>query len=400
MASSLMTEECGTVCKEIAEFSMKFVIMSLDMSDKGKENGFEDVLLAITFDGNVIKMENLEESEEGGLKNVGQELILQSTPENLAAKFRSSPIMFDLSRACNELGTYKLEITDCFIDALKCEEFKSETCKVDVTFIRDGIENAEMSLAYQVSRTTDGSLYKGLQSKMKKKKKNLVDTKSIDMENISDGFDDLTDSEINLTCDDTDLCPIDEEESADCRTTSFPISTSKSKSSRSKCCSDISKSQDCSSSQKTACTGCGGISISGITCVNKLSGFEKSKPCKSRSQSTIRSKGKCEASNKSRVCTECFEDLTVLPNNEACPKCTARSKHHHRLVSFKSENSKQCESQKMRECIKSIFEEIFIETKDRLVDDWKRLHHVTKKKTKPTDKNKQEKSNGNNSNQR
>lgn len=398
MASSLMAQECGTACKEVAEFTLSFLVMSLQLSDKGKDKGFQDILIAITFDGNVIKLENLQENEVGGLKMIGTKLNMQTTSENFAEKLRSSPIMLNLSRGCSELGTHKLQISDCFIDALKCEEFSSELVQVDISFM----ENAEMVLAYKVSRPTDGpnmgKLFKGLDSKRKKQKIPTTKSEDTDIENISDCFDDLTDSELNLTCD-TDICPMDEDDSVDHQTTSIPVSSSKSKSSRSRCCSDIATSLNLlnySDEQTKFCAGCGGLSISGITCQNKNSFCETSNiqstskccssdvnsPCKLRSKSTVVSTV-CREPSKFRVCSECFEDLSALPKCVPCPTCTERDQLQRRLVSFKSENSRNDESQMIRECVKSIFEEIFIETKDRLVNDWQRLKRQTRKKTKP-----------------
>lgn len=410
MATPLRAQECESSCKEVTEFSLKFIITSLVLSDKDKNKGFEEILFATTFEGNVFKIENFEENENGEVKLVGRELFLQVTPDELSHKLQTNPIMFDLSRGCNELGTLKLEITDCFADAVRCEEFSAETVTNDFLFVKDGTENATMTLVFQVSRPVNkdsvklNNLFRRYAKKKSEKLKKIESAKT-ETENYSSCFDD---SESNITCE-TDLCPIDEE-SEERPTTSFPLTSSnKSKSSRSKCCSDIATSlaiHDFPDQQKTFCNGCGGISISGITCDNKLlfiaaetpTSYESSpcksdvndsiKPCKTpcksssqRSIASLHSSARCKKSI-ARICSECFEDLTAMPEDSTCPKCIHNANLQRKLVSFKSEHVKGQETQKVRDCIKSIFEEIFLEAKDRLVNDWERLNLTRKKKGK------------------
>lgn len=147
--------------------------------------------------------------------------------------------------------------------------------------------------------------------------------------------------------------------------------------------------------QKTFCDGCGGLSVSGITCEHRsmLHGngtkFNYSSEsagkvsCKSPSIRSIATARKNRLSN-ARFCEECFEDLTVVPNGAPCPTCTHRIKLDRKLVLFKSKAAEEEETQKVRHVIKSIFEDIFLETKDQLVVDWQRLKRTNRvcKKTR------------------
>jgi hypothetical protein len=382
MASLLKPQDCGAICQEEAEFSLKFVITTLLLTDVDEFKKFEDILVAITFDGNVIKIEDFEENEEGGIAFVGRGQDLRLTPEQLVGKLRNCPIMINLSRGCNDLGTVKLDISECFVDAVMCEEFSSETCHNDFKFNKDDEENATITLVFQLSRKDETSLYKGL----KKPKKAVKVTE-----------DNGTDSSFSISCSATTLsCCSNEDLDED--TMKRPLSSNKSKSTHSKCLSDIATSLDIreySDNQQTFCNGCGRFSISGVTCDNKnlMTSLPES-PCKSEMKVRCRSKEKspCKASSRStvlstgncrkivnRICSECFEDLSVIPDGAPCPKCTVHAQMNRKLVSFKNKDEKSKESEQIRGCIKSIIEEMFLESKDRLVKDWRRLKRKPKK---------------------
>lgn len=403
MASSLMTQECSGSCMEDTEFALKFVVTKLELSDVGKSQGFEKILIAITFDGNVIKIEDIQEDDEGEMKPVGHELVVHSTPEKFSEKLRKCPIMFNLSRGCNELGTVKMEMSDCFADAVKCDEFGSETNTTDLKFVENGKQNASMTLIFRVSRE-DGNeemkkLYQGLTKEKPKKKKKLKQVRQsaigLDVDfpesdaGSGSGFGDGK-SDDSCFSNDTDLCSA--EEQSEYR----PDSSSSVQFGRSKCCSDIAVSLDISNysdKQKTFCLGCQGFSISGVTCDNKLNFLPlvvppvgRISPCKSiHSDSTVVSTGNCKKL-ATRVCSECFEDLTVLPSGAPCPKCACHKQLNRKLIMCKSDKVKSKETEKIRECLKSALTEAFLDAKDRLMCDWKRLNRTPQKKVKKTRK--------------
>lgn len=404
MASSLMTQECSGSCKEDTEFALKFVVTKLELSDVGRSQGFEKILIAITFDGNVIKIEDIQEDDEGEMKPVGHELVVHSTPEKFGEKLRKCPIMFNLSRGCNELGTVKMEMSDCFADAVKCDEFGSETNTTDLKFVENGKQNASMALIFRVSRE-DGNeemkkLYQGLsKEKPKKKKPKKVRQSAIGLDDDFSGSGSGSGDNNSDSCfsDDTDLCPI-EEQSEYRQDSSLSVQLEFG---RSKCCSDIAVSldiSDYSDKQKTFCIGCQGFSISGVTCDNKLSFPEFVVPpvgrissCKAdvdiQSDSTIISTANCKKL-ATRVCSECFEDLTVLPSDAPCPKCACHKQLNRKLIACKSDKVKSQETEKIRECLKSALTEAFLDAKDRLMCDWTRLNRPTQKRVKKPRKSK------------
>jgi hypothetical protein len=380
MAEVLTTTECGSFCKEETEFSLKFVITSLTLNDSDSDNGFEEILIVITLDGNVIKISDIEADENGEMKLVGHELLLQLSPEALAQKLLHSPIMLNISRGCDDLGSAKLEVMDCFASAVKCEEFSSETSAANLMFVKDDEENAEMKLVFQVSRILGNQVIGKHLKKNPANEKEKIEDENADAENISSCSDGNSAFSFSVN---SDSYEAQDQQSSD--------QNSSSKSTRSKCCSDIAKSLDVKNyadSQKTVCNGCGGVSVSGITCDNKkifsdieaLENIIKSNEKtvqNSSSDVTVISNEKCK-SPVVRICSECFEDLSKLPKNSSCPTCVDRAKLERKMVMVDDECESN-ENHKVKSCIKSIFEDIFYETKDKLVNDWKRLSCVNKK---------------------
>lgn len=387
MASPLKLQNCGAICKEDTSFSLKFVITSLKLTDDEESSDFDDILVAITFDGNVIKIEKIEGNGEGGIQFIGRGLDLRLSPEQFSEKLRTCPIMLNLSRGCIDMGTVKLEISDCFVDAVKCEEFSSETCTKEIKFVKEDEENATMTLVLQVLRENDENLFKGL--KKPKKKAVTVNDEVSNVDSLSTSCSVMT-----LSCS-TDHGPFDDE------TEHRATSSNRSKSTRSKCLSDIATSldiHDYSRNQHTFCNGCGQFSISGITCDNKnLMASLPESPCKSDVKIHCGSevKSPCKASLASnckksvnRICSECFEDLSVVPYDAPCPQCAFHAQLQRKLISFKSEEVITEKSEKIRDCIKSVLEEIFLDEKERLVKDWQRLKRKPKKKPKKAEKEK------------
>lgn len=379
--ASILKPFCGAVCQEETEFSLKFVITSLTLTDDDEIDGFEDVLLVITFDGHVIKIDKFVTDEDGGIIPLGRGVDLMLSPEQFVEKIRTKPIMLNLSRGLTDLGTHKLNISDCFIDAVMCQEFSSEKFTTDLNFIDDQ-ENATMTLVLQASRKVEQKVA----SKKLKKPSAPKETNEVSQ---TESFLSTTCSDISFSCS-TDRDPLDDEEAEKRLMADIfrPMSYEKSKSTRSKCLSDIATSlniRDCSDNKQTFCNGCGQFSLSGVTCDDdKLSIKSLLKPpCKSMLNVPCKFEENKNTQNcKNRVCSECFEDLSVIPGNTPCPKCIFRTQLQRKLVSFKSKKVKTQENRKVRDCIKSIIEEIFFDAKDRLLEDWQRLKRKPKKKSK------------------
>lgn len=168
MATSLMSQP-GDGSSEDAEFLVSFVVTSLEMTDEAEDDGFSEVLVVIAWDGHVAKLENKEDAEEF---NESMDLLLHTTPEDFSRKLKSSPIMVNISRGCEELGTVKLPITDCFADAVLCDDFYMQTVSHEFQFINGEDENAKMSAYFRVHKLmNDDVVYQQSRSKKPKQKK-------------------------------------------------------------------------------------------------------------------------------------------------------------------------------------------------------------------------------------
>ena len=374
MSSPFQPLKCGLFCQTEAEFSLKFVVTALSLTDEEEDNGFEDILVTITFDGNVFKIDDFKEKAEGGIEFVGRGLDLRLTPEKFSEKLRTCPIMLNLSRGCNELGTVKMEFSECFMDAPLCEDFEKQSVSTDLKFIKEDEMNGLMAIIFQASREGNSNVFKSLKKSKKPVKIENVE-KISDISSLSLAYSDISTS----GC--TDQEPLDADDSElNHRTTS-----SKTKSSRSKCQSDIAASLDIcdySGDQQTYCNGCEKFSISGVTCDNiKLNKIKRVLPCTSEEKILMNSVPcKVLPPAKRRICSECFEDLTVLPCNAQCPICAHHAQLQRKLISFKSQKVKKQEGDQIRNCIRSIVAEIFLDTKDQLINDWQRLKREPKKK--------------------
>lgn len=396
MATSILTEKFNTYCTEDAEFSLKFVITSLSLIDKDKSTGFTDILVNITFDGNVIKIENIEEPGEDGTIQIGREIIFQITPEKFAEKLRTSPIMLNLSRGCIELGDIKIDLTSCFIDSIKCDEFSSQTVFLEEKFMNGETENAQMTLFLQVSRAQGEKVeqMKNLYNNYTKEKVKAVDMKKADAFGRTEDCDNisscLTNSDISITCDSNlmNLCQMDKE-FKDIGKDNYSNPLCRPSNQSLNCLSDIVeslKSNQFPDSQKIFCHGCGRFSVSGVTCENKIQflnpqmSHQKKSLCPSLTQipsrtsdMTVFSEEICQPSELTRICSECFEDLSVLPKNAKCPKCACNAQLPRKLVSFRSKSEQAKEEQLTRDLVRSAVQEIFEVEKEKLVKNWRRL---------------------------
>jgi hypothetical protein len=326
----------------------------------------------------VKRFEELEEDED-----IVCDLLFQATPENFNEKLRNSPIMINFSRDKSDLGTARINIADCFADAVMCDEFDGQTFETELMIKKDGQKTCAFDLSLNISRKPadcqEFSDYLRKRDRLKNK------TKEVE----SDTDDSLNDGLSALDCDDylTSNCPLDSDSYDAMTSTSFRPSTSKSY--KSKCRSDIATSldnNDIDDKHKTFCHACGGFSVSGVTCENKEDLAQNlSLDCLTKVLEDIKCSKpkKCKQKCKipvNRICSECFEDLSVVPHNAPCPKCDAYKRQLQRAVSFKSEKQQKEEQEKIRNCLRSIFEEILLGDKARVEKDMKRLKGEKKKR--------------------
>lgn len=172
----LTTENCSPDCDEETGLLLIFNITSLVLSDVDKDLGFSDILVNLTFDGNVVKIQKIEKISEvignNGIaiqfidSSVNAEfreqkiLLIHSTTRNLCYKLKTCPILLNLSRGCKDLGTKKLEISDCFADAVTCNDFNSQKVTSELEFQAEEKKNALMTICVTVERSPNEELNK------------------------------------------------------------------------------------------------------------------------------------------------------------------------------------------------------------------------------------------------
>lgn len=176
METILKTHSNDDTCNQDEAFLVRFTLTSEELNDaenKSEESNdeenpsiFSDVLVVITWCGNVVKLTN--ENEVSGEFNGTNDLLIHATPNHLSTMLKTSPIMFDLSRECTELGTIKLEISSCFADAVLCTDFNSQSLMTDLKFFTDGVENANMTACLEIQKLSSngilGNLFKEMNS--------------------------------------------------------------------------------------------------------------------------------------------------------------------------------------------------------------------------------------------
>lgn len=183
MATALMSEPCGGACSEDAQYLVTLGITSLEMITEASAEASpatgakdKDIFIAVTWDGNVVKMRK--EDKEAEDFNSVMTWTIFATAQNFSTKLKTSPMLFELSKGCDGFGTTKMAISDCYSDAVLCEEFTSETVVNEFTFVKDGEETATMKAFFRVQKLLDdglmGSVFKMFKSKMSKfaKKRN------------------------------------------------------------------------------------------------------------------------------------------------------------------------------------------------------------------------------------
>ena len=210
---ALTTINCSPDCDEETGLLLKFDITSLVLNDVDKDLGFKNILVNLTFDGNVIKMDKSTEDPEFREKKV---LSIRSTTSNFCTKLKECPILINLSRGCKDLGTRKLKITECFAEAVKCNDFHSQKVTSELEFEVEEKKNALMTICVTVKISPDDGLNDlfqqyGAVRKMATKKRKIALKKQMrdagqeeDFEEEEESADDCEDT--NEPCDDFE-CP-------------------------------------------------------------------------------------------------------------------------------------------------------------------------------------------------
>lgn len=181
MATALMKEPCGDVCGEETDYVVTFGITSLQMTDAKRMEAFDQVFIIVAWSGMVVKLRQAEESEEFTEQHSWE---IHLTPHQMSQKLKSSPIMLNLVRGCDDLGNAMLPITECFSDAILCEDFNSETVVNDFKFVLNDQENGSMKAFFRVQKLLDdgvsGSVFKSLKKKLAKTRKPKSGSKNVD----------------------------------------------------------------------------------------------------------------------------------------------------------------------------------------------------------------------------
>lgn len=175
--TTLATQSCGKPCNEDADFLVTFLINSLTLTNESKYSD-DEKLLTVTWDGNVFRSTAKESMEE--FKGRRQVLYIHCTPMQLNRKLKSSPIFMNLTVVCDDLGTVKFLLTDCFCDAVLCNDFNSQTLKNDFKFVKDEIEHGAMDIDLKIQRMDNQqSIFEAIKkTKMNASKRNQSKSKA------------------------------------------------------------------------------------------------------------------------------------------------------------------------------------------------------------------------------
>lgn len=185
MATSLMSHSCGDACKEETQYLVSFAVTSLEMTDEDEEELFSEVLVVITWDGNVVKLMKSDQDLMGDFVEK-MELLVHASPETFSKKLKSSPIMVNLSREGNDLGTIKLTLSDCLIDSVLCQEFNSQIVSKELKFVKDDEENGAMKVNFRIEKISNDAVSENLNKTMQAKLGKRVKKTKKDKENSSD----------------------------------------------------------------------------------------------------------------------------------------------------------------------------------------------------------------------
>lgn len=216
MATTLMNEPCGDVCGEETEYVVTFGITSLEMTDAKQVEQFNQVFIIVAWSGMVSKLRQKEESDEFTEQHSWE---IHLTPHQMSQKLKTSPIMLNLVRGCDDLGNAMLPITDCFSDALLCEDFNSETVVNDFKFVLNDQQNGTLKAFFRVQKLLDdgvsGSVFKSMKKKLaktrRKTKKQSGGANDEDFESDDDDEDGNHDPCNDFACPDelTEQCKLE-----------------------------------------------------------------------------------------------------------------------------------------------------------------------------------------------
>lgn len=368
-----LQKEYSESCREQCEFVLRLIIDKLKLCDKNKSQGFKDISVVLTLDSNVIKIENIQSENE----NVNQQRIIYftTTPEQFSKKLKHSPMLVNLSRGCDDLGTVKIKFPDCSCEAILSGDFENETIRSENKFVNDGIENALMEMSLDISKqpVSSDAMKDFLRANAKRLERKRAPKSTCDV------YESTASSSSECICDAEllrELCQSDITDKA--------MST---KSKESKCVSDIAASLDVnifSDDQKTFCLGCRGYSVSGVTCMNKKVLKDGSSTGSPNDDCTVSTEPgrqkKCQPVN--RICSECFANLSVLPRNMPCPNCSCLSKM------FELEKDQKRDKKTCGNSSPSYFQKML---KEILCEGEKEADMTRKKSTKRVAKNKTKK---------
>lgn len=151
----LTSDNCSPDCDESLGLFLKFNIASLVLSDIDKDLGFDNILVCLTFDGNVIKIVKTTDDVEFREETI---LLINSTTRNLCTKLKTCPILLNLSRGCKDLGTKILAVTDCFAEAVKCNDFNSQKVTSELEFEAEEKKNGLITVCVTVEKAAEDGL--------------------------------------------------------------------------------------------------------------------------------------------------------------------------------------------------------------------------------------------------
>lgn len=276
-------------------FTLKFAVTSLCLA-KHRNDDVSDSLLAsvenlsleISFDQNVIAMENITTDELGQMRNcLGAGMSIEaSSNEEFADKLATHPIVFRLiQRSDVEIGSQTLRPSDCFVKSTKSETFSCATLCKRVNIIGgDGRVNAKLSLILLIEKTSQAAAA-----------------------TLVGGMDDVK-----------------------LKTTTQPLANS-------------------NKVNPTAVEMCHRRKIEKVSCTSSSSSSALSRMAINIPQKSIK-----------RVCSKCFDDLSVLPGDAKCPKCSYHRRVHDEIAHSKSldEKTRALENVNIQKCIKLALEEL------------------------------------------
>lgn len=147
--ATLASQSCGKVCNEDADFALTFLINSLTLANADKYSEDEKVL-TITWGGNLIRTIALDSLEK--FQGHRQVINVHCTPMQLNQKLKSNPLLMNLTAFCENLGTVKFPLTDCFCDAVLCNDFNSQVLSNDFKFIYNEVENGTIDVDLKIEK--------------------------------------------------------------------------------------------------------------------------------------------------------------------------------------------------------------------------------------------------------